>query len=233
MAGRIGSDPRVPELIHHLPSNVEIVFFDTLQRNMVGDESSTADASAVVRGVDEVRRVRECAAVLVHHTGKTGDMERGSSVYRASADAVIKIKKERPHKGVKRSSLTADAMRAGPDGWSMGFEAHPIITDPQTLSSTLVLRLVEEGTEVEVATGGMTAQEAAKQREHDALLLDIWRNKPGTQSALVRKGRSKATVTRYVKELREENLLDPASLDLTVAGINHAMALDEIEKSGL
>lgn len=230
---KLNDDRDRRELIDHLPLEVGIVFFDTLQRNMTGDESSTADASAVVRGVDEVRRVRQCAAVLIHHTGKSGDMERGSSVYRASADAIIKVKKERPHKGVKRCSLTADAMRAGPDGWSMGFEVHPVVTDPETMTSTLVLRLVEEGTEVEVATAGMSAQEAAKQREHDAFILDIWRNKPGKQSALVRDGRSKSTVGRYVKELGEEGMLDPHSLDLTVAGIAHATALDEIEKSDI
>ncbi len=230
---KLNNDEDRRELIQHLPAAVDIVFFDTLQRNMTGDESSTADASAVIRGVDEVRRVCQCAAVLVHHTGKSGDAERGSSVYRASADAIIKIKRERPHKGVKRSSLTADAMRAGPDGWSMGFEVVPVVTDPDTMTSTLVLRLVEEGTEVQVATAGMSAQEAAAQRARDAMLLEIWRTAPEKQSALEKAGRSKATVARYLAKLREDRLVELDTFKLTDDGIAHAEALDEIEKSGL
>lgn len=70
----------------------EIIFIDTLARAMSGaDENSTRDMGMFVDRCDELRHDIGCTIVIVHHTGKAGYAERGSSVLRASADIMQRI----------------------------------------------------------------------------------------------------------------------------------------------
>lgn len=70
----------------------EIIFIDTLARAMSGaDENSTRDMGMFVDRCDELRHETGCTIVIVHHTGKAGYAERGSSVLRASADIMQRV----------------------------------------------------------------------------------------------------------------------------------------------
>ena len=69
-----------------------MVIVDTLARSMTGaDENSTRDMNRFVRECKRVEQELECGVVLVHHTGKQGDVERGSSVLRAASDSMISL----------------------------------------------------------------------------------------------------------------------------------------------
>ena len=74
------------------PLNPRVVIVDTMARSMAGaDENSTRDMNKFVRECGKLQHILGCAVVLVHHTGKSGDVERGSSVLRAAADSMIAL----------------------------------------------------------------------------------------------------------------------------------------------
>jgi hypothetical protein len=69
-----------------------MVIVDTLARSMVGaDENSTRDMNRFTAQCTRIIRALNCAVVLVHHTGRYGDHERGSTVLRGAADSMIAL----------------------------------------------------------------------------------------------------------------------------------------------
>jgi len=69
-----------------------LVVVDTLARSMLGaDENSTRDMSKFIAACEQVQHYFDCSVVLVHHTGKQGSAERGSSALRGAAEAMIKL----------------------------------------------------------------------------------------------------------------------------------------------
>lgn len=93
--------PRPPDMLNEqdlnafiaaiLPAKPELVVIDTLARSMAGDENSARDMGAFVAACDRVREHTGAAVVVVHHTGKAGTSERGSSSLKAACDQVIEI----------------------------------------------------------------------------------------------------------------------------------------------
>lgn len=69
-----------------------VVIIDTLSRCMVGgDENQQKDMGLFIAACDQIRLELDCAVIIVHHTGKAGDNERGSSVLRGAADSMIQV----------------------------------------------------------------------------------------------------------------------------------------------
>ena len=78
-----------------LPYKPALIVIDTLSRSMVGgDENNQKDMGLFVHACDVIRERLDCAVIVVHHTGKTGDNERGSSVLRGAADMMISVTNE-------------------------------------------------------------------------------------------------------------------------------------------
>lgn len=76
----------VQMLEKHQPT---LVIIDTMARSAVGlDENSAKDVGQFIAATDRLRSALDCAVLVVHHTGKSGDM-RGSSALYGAADAVI------------------------------------------------------------------------------------------------------------------------------------------------
>lgn len=72
-----------------------VVIIDTLARCMVGgDENNQKDMGLFVYGCEQIQQALDCTVIVIHHTGKTGDNERGSSVLRGAADMMISIGNE-------------------------------------------------------------------------------------------------------------------------------------------
>lgn len=71
---------------------VGIIFFDTLNRALIGlEENSASDMAKFIRIADKIRRAFRCAVVLVHHTPADGKDPRGSSALYAGCDTVLKV----------------------------------------------------------------------------------------------------------------------------------------------
>ncbi len=71
------------------------VIIDTLSRCMVGgDENNQKDMGLFVYGCEQIQQTLDCTVIIIHHTGKQGDNERGSSVLRGAADMMISVTNE-------------------------------------------------------------------------------------------------------------------------------------------
>jgi hypothetical protein len=67
-----------------------LIVFDTLARLMVGaDENSAKDMGLAIAGMDRIRQATSATFLVIHHKGKSGGAERGSSALRAAADVMI------------------------------------------------------------------------------------------------------------------------------------------------
>jgi hypothetical protein len=82
-------------VIRSLPTPPVLVVLDTLARCVVGgDENSARDMGMAIAGADRIRLETGATVVLVHHTGKNSDSERGSGALRGAADTMILLKPE-------------------------------------------------------------------------------------------------------------------------------------------
>lgn len=71
---------------------ISLVIIDTLARCFLGgDENSAKDVGKLIAGADRLRKKLDCAVLLVHHTTKKGDAERGSSALRGAPETMISI----------------------------------------------------------------------------------------------------------------------------------------------
>jgi hypothetical protein len=75
-----------------------LIILDTLARLMVGaDENSAKDMGLAIDGIDRLRKETSAAVLVIHHTTKNRQTERGSSALRGAADVMIECK--RPDQG--------------------------------------------------------------------------------------------------------------------------------------
>ncbi len=69
-----------------------MIVLDTLARCMVGgDENTARDMGLLIAECDRVREATRATILLVHHSGKSGLFERGSSALRAAADQMLEL----------------------------------------------------------------------------------------------------------------------------------------------
>lgn len=69
-----------------------LVVVDTLARCMIGgDENATRDMTVFMAHCDQIQRTIDGAVLIVHHARKDGLTERGSTVFRAGCDVVIRL----------------------------------------------------------------------------------------------------------------------------------------------
>jgi hypothetical protein len=94
--------PQAPHLlevdgIQTLRATVEdyapsLVVIDTFARAAVGgDENSARDVGMAIDGLDSLQRDFGCSSLVIHHSNKSGQGERGSSAIRGAADATWEV----------------------------------------------------------------------------------------------------------------------------------------------
>lgn len=72
-----------------------LVVLDTLARCLVGgDENSARDVGLLIDGADRIRKETGATVLVLHHTTKAGDTERGSSALRGAVDTMLGLKVE-------------------------------------------------------------------------------------------------------------------------------------------
>ena len=111
------------EAIGQAPAPIALIVIDTLARHFAGgDENKAQDIGRLVVVLDELRRRFRCSTMLVHHTGKDREDERGSSALRASADTMISVKKV----STKNVRIRCDKQKEDTEFKDMVFELTPI-----------------------------------------------------------------------------------------------------------
>lgn len=72
-----------------------LIVLDTLARCMVGaDENAVRDVSQAIASIDFLRQESGATVLLVHHSQKQGDLERGSSALRAAQDVMLSLRND-------------------------------------------------------------------------------------------------------------------------------------------
>lgn len=70
------------------------VVLDTLNRSLIGSESSDEDMSAYVTAADAIRDAFHCAVIVVHHSGLDKSRPRGHTSLLGAADAQLSVKRD-------------------------------------------------------------------------------------------------------------------------------------------
>jgi AAA domain-containing protein len=78
-----------------------LVILDTLATCMDGDENSSKDMSLAIAAAKRIIRETGATVILVHHTGKRGDGERGHSTLRGAADTMMLVRAKTDASGGK------------------------------------------------------------------------------------------------------------------------------------
>lgn len=75
-----------------LKTTPSLVVIDTLARAMAGgDENSAPDMSVAMEHVGRIQRELDTAVIVVHHTRKNDEVERGHSSLRGAADLMVLV----------------------------------------------------------------------------------------------------------------------------------------------
>lgn len=87
---------QVGELIDAIaPLAPVLVVLDTLARCLVGgDENSAQSMGIFIAACDRIHRETGATVLVVHHTGKAGQSERGSSALRAACDFLLGLSED-------------------------------------------------------------------------------------------------------------------------------------------
>jgi hypothetical protein len=81
--------------LKELPDQPVAITIDTFARCFVGgEENSAKEVGFAINQIERIRRETGAAVLLVHHTAKNGESERGSSAVRGAADTMIKVKND-------------------------------------------------------------------------------------------------------------------------------------------
>lgn len=88
----------------------KLLIIDTLAWAMAGgDENSARDMQVVNNNINRIIDHTGAAVLLVHHTGKNGDMERGSSALRGAAEVMIEVSNDDGYISIKCTKSKDDA----------------------------------------------------------------------------------------------------------------------------
>lgn len=86
-----------------------LIIFDTLARCMIGgDENSAQSMGLAIASCDDIRNATGATVFVVHHSGKAGGVERGSSALRGAADVWLSLASDDD-----LITLTADKIKDG------------------------------------------------------------------------------------------------------------------------
>lgn len=80
--------------IELLPQTPRLIVIDTLARSFgAGNEDKTSDMNAFVDGCDKIRRATGATIMVVHHTGRNAEQERGNVALRGACDVIFTVQR--------------------------------------------------------------------------------------------------------------------------------------------
>lgn len=216
--------------VAHALGPVGMLFVDTLNRCMIGDENSARDMSRFIGSCDHIRERYSCGVCIVHHTGKTSETSRGSSALPAALDGEFFVRRE---KGKMHIAFSATKLRCGRDNVSEQFvlEEKAFVT----LDGFPAAQLVAVHT-AKVDENCSEASAPFVATPHDALLLRIYREMPSKQQDLVSVELGKVKISRLLKKLRDLCYIEQESLAINADGMKRLrelhilLGLDKMER---
>lgn len=81
--------------IQMLPEKPRLIVIDTLARTFgAGNEDKTSDMNAFIQGCDLIRRATGATVMVVHHTGRNTEQERGNVSLRGACDVIFTVQRQ-------------------------------------------------------------------------------------------------------------------------------------------
>lgn len=81
---------------------IKVIILDTLSRTLGGmDENSAGEMNKALNNLEAIRNTFGATVVVIHHTSKYGDLERGSTVLRGACDTMLHLKRDGGTGGLK------------------------------------------------------------------------------------------------------------------------------------
>jgi archaellum biogenesis ATPase FlaH len=78
-------------IVEEMQVHPSLIVIDTLARCFDGDENQQEDMGRFIAGVDTLRHEFGATILVVHHTRRDGENERGSTAFRGAADAMLSM----------------------------------------------------------------------------------------------------------------------------------------------
>ncbi len=117
-----------------MPLAPRLIVIDTLSRCIVGgDENSSKDMGLFVEACAEIQRATGATVLIIHHTGKNGIGERGSSVLRCACETMMELSKEESY-----VTLACNKMKDAPEFNTTTFHLRVVDLDGGESSCVLV-----------------------------------------------------------------------------------------------
>jgi hypothetical protein len=85
-----------------------VICIDTLNRSLVGSESSDEDMTAYIRAADALAFAFDCQVVMVHHSPHDATRPRGHSSLMGALDAQISVRRDRADNVIAELELSKD-----------------------------------------------------------------------------------------------------------------------------
>ena len=100
-----------------------LIVFDTLARVMAGEDENSAEAMMhfVEQRAGVIQRMTGAAVLVVHHSGKNGNI-RGSSALYAAADCVLRVERSG-----RARTLIAEKVKDGEEGPLFSYDLKPVV----------------------------------------------------------------------------------------------------------
>jgi len=105
-----------------MPAKPSLVVFDTFARCFLGgEENSSSDVGLAIDSIDQLKQAIACCVLVVHHTNKAGEQERGSVALRGGADTMLALKEVDG-----QLSLSCDKQKDGRKPESIAVRLEPV-----------------------------------------------------------------------------------------------------------
>ena len=108
----------IPEIneFHDQAPGLKLVVIDTLARSYRGeDESAAAEMGEFIRNIEVFCHDHGAAVLLVHHTGKSGRDERGSTALRGACEACFRVEGKKADGQLVAVTVECDKQKDGPE----------------------------------------------------------------------------------------------------------------------
>ncbi len=115
---------------------IDLLVIDTLAANTPGMEgNSDRDGTTVMHSVDFLSKQTGGAVVLIHHSQKAGDLERGTSVWRGAMDVMMRVARDDDHRDIRLTKMRdGDPWEPIPFGF-LAVGSSFVVTSPKTATA--------------------------------------------------------------------------------------------------
>jgi len=192
-----------------LPEAPKLIVVDTLARSMIGaEENSAKDMGLFLDGVEQITKEWHAHVLLVHHTGKSGETERGTSALRGYVQTMLKLVGD---DGV--ATLSCDKQKDG----AAPFEPHALRLVPTEDGTTCTVQVAAQAG---AASGQLTSKARAVLAALDAHFLaegataTEWMKVCGVPDSTFYSARKQLLLGEYVGRVGRRYVLLPEATDV-------------------